>query len=135
MVHELSGKTSQPVTIPEPEYQSIAIDQPLDLHIISDGNLSHSPAFTTHASQPGSSNEPHPPKRKADTASNDQQPRKASKRTCQKCGDQECPGSSSRKYCKGVCQDCGKAECHGRNSKHPKKTCSVGWDFYHKALK
>ena len=135
MIHELSGKTSQPVTISEPEYQPITIDRPLDLPIISDVNLPHFPAFSPHVSQLESSNTPCPSKRKADAASNDQQPRKASKRTCQKCGDQDHPGSSSRKYCKGVCQDCGKVECCGRNSQHPKKKCAVGWDFHHKKLK
>jgi hypothetical protein len=127
-MHELSGQIPQVDYIPELEYQPITIDQSLDLPIIPNESA-------LHVSEPGPSNASHSPKRKADAASDNQSSHKVSKRTCQKCGNQDCSGRASRRWCKGACQDCGKVECQGRNSQHPKKTCAVGWDFHHKKLK
>ena len=129
MMHELSGQTSQPLMISEPEYQPITIDQPFDLPTISDWNLSHSPAFTTHVSQPESSNAPHPPKRKADTASNDQQPQKANKQTCQKCGDQDCLGGQAENTVKVFVKTVGKWNIVGITVNTLKKHVLLGGIF------
>jgi NADH pyrophosphatase NudC (nudix superfamily) len=45
------------------------------------------------------------------------------KRTCQKCGKQECPGTSGRARCKSPCQDCKSTECMGREEKKPNNKC------------
>jgi len=50
------------------------------------------------------------------------------KRTCQKCGEEDCPGKKLVAYCRRPCQDCGKVACRGRNSKKPSVPCSRAWD-------
>uniref|UniRef100_A0A8H8CGB6 3'-5' exonuclease n=1 Tax=Psilocybe cubensis TaxID=181762 RepID=A0A8H8CGB6_PSICU len=54
-------------------------------------------------------------------------PRK--RRTCRKCGQRDCSGSSNVNLCRNRCQDCGQYNsCKGRNTKRPTKKCYEGWN-------
>ncbi len=135
--YQLSGQNNHVAPL-EPEYHIVTFEEPGNLTNSSSEQICHLQAQTHEQNlEPGPSNQPRllSKKRKRNVALDDIQPQKTSKRTCQKCGNKDCAGSSKRKFCKQACQDCGKMECRGRNSQHPKKTCAVGWNLYYKELK
>ena len=143
--HEPSGQVAQspfaslsgyqPITLDEHDNQLNSSSSTImqhQSHVSATLDTLHIPGAGTSGHLKPSSNE-----HKGDAPTNrEQAPKKPrQQRTCQKCGIPNCEGSATRKYCKNPCQDCGKTECHGRNSQHPRKACTVGWDFHHKKLK
>lgn len=139
--YELSGQIAQPPDVFMSDYDPIIVGEHVEAGPSSStrntgSHQSPVPAVPAAPSpQPSSLPSETSKKRKGDSSLNDKHPQKCRRRTCQKCGMQECAGGANRKYCKNPCQDCGKIECHGRNSQHPKKPCTVGWGLHHKKLK
>src|SRR5436305_12433301 len=111
--HELSGQLAQLSPASLSDYHSVMIDEHEVLPSTSSQNVSI--VSGSHSSYPGPSISRHPSnKHQEDSSLENIQSRKTRKRTCQKCGDQNCAGASIRKYCIKPCQDCGKTECRGR---------------------
>jgi hypothetical protein len=137
---QLQGQLSQPPTIEISCYQALTYD------ILESPDIGNSlPSSSTHVIPsvtpvqrtgtgplvgPSSGTQSH--KRKATTSLSGAPARK---RTCQKCGNANCPGASRRTLCQSACQDCGSRECPGRNSQHPQKDCQQGWQLHHKHIK
>jgi hypothetical protein len=137
---QLQGRLSQAPTVEISQYQALTYD------ILESSDIgSGPPSSSTHTIPSGTpvqrtdtrtlvgpSSESHSHKRKA-TISLSEAPTR--KRTCQKCGNANCPGASRRTLCQNACQDCGSRECVGHNSQHPQKDCQQGWQLHHKHIK
>lgn len=137
---QLQGGLSQPPTIEISQYQSLTYNtlESSDIGSSLPSSSTHTIPSVTPVQRTdsetlaGSSSETHSHKRKAAISLSGAPTRK---RTCQKCGNANCPGASRRKLCQNACQDCGSKKCVGRNSQHPQKDCQQGWQLHHKQIK